>query len=360
MAGEPREKDLTESLTAAVDEARADSEPLEIRGAGTKTFFGEAPAGRPLAVAGHRGVIGYEPSELVLTARAGTTVAEIEALLAEHGQMLPCEPPRFGAGATLGGTVACGLSGPRRPYAGAARDFVLGVRLINGRAEVGRYGGEVMKNVAGYDVSRLMSGALGTLGVLLDISLKVLPAPEREATRVFEIDAAGAVSLFAELGGKPLPLSAGAWVDGRAYMRLSGSEAGVAAAIGELGGDGLDAEDGGAFWEDLREHRLPFFGAPGPLWRLGVPPASAPLPLGGDWLLDWGGGQRWLKSGAQTDEIRTAAAAAGGHATAYRDRPEGVAFFQPLQEGLMGLHRRVKASLDPAGLFNPGRLYAGL
>ena len=360
MSTGPGDQDLTESLVATVDEARARSEALEIRGAGTKDFYGEMRAGRPLAVAGHRGVIGYEPSELVLTARTGTPLDEIETLLAGHGQMLPFEPPRFGPGATLGGTVACGLSGPRRPYAGAVRDFVLGVRLVNGRAEVGRYGGEVIKNVAGYDVSRLMVGALGTLGVLLDVSLKVLPAPEREATRVIEFDAAGAVSLFAGLGRQPLPLSAAAWADGRAYLRLSGSEAGVAAAIEEIGGDGLDAIEADTFWEDLREHRLPFFDAAGPLWRLCVPQASAPITLAGDWLLDWGGGQRWLRSGAPADEIRAAAVAAGGHATAFRERNDGVAFFQPLQDGLLRLHRRVKTSLDPAGLFNPGRLYEGL
>jgi glycolate oxidase FAD binding subunit len=203
--------DRADALTAAVADALAASEPLCLQGAGTKTFIGEAGAGRPLPVAGHRGVVTYEPSELVLTARAGTPLAEIEARLAEAGQMLPFEPPHFGDGATLGGAIACGLSGPRRPYAGAARDYVLGVRLVNGRAEVGRYGGEVMKNVAGYDVSRLMVGALGTLGLILEVSLKVLPRPEQEATRVLDLDAAAAIRLFSELGGRPVPMSAAAW-----------------------------------------------------------------------------------------------------------------------------------------------------
>ena len=360
MTGGSPDADCADALTAAVEEARAAGEPLCLRGAGTKTFLGEAGAGRALPVAEHRGVIAYEPSELVLTARAGTPLAEIETKLAEAGQMLPFEPPHFGDGATLGGTIACGLSGPRRPYAGAARDFVLGVRLVNGRAEVGRYGGEVMKNVAGYDVSRLMVGALGTLGLILDVSLKVLPRAEREATRVWDLDAAAAIRRFCELGGQPLPLSAAAWLDGRAYLRLSGSDAGVAAALARIGGDVMADADATRFWLALREHRLEFFYGPGTLWRFSVPPATPPLALAGDWLVDWAGGQRWIRSEAPAASVRALADAAGGHATAFRDRAQDTPAFHPLPDALLALHRRVKAALDPAGLFNPGRLYAGL
>ena len=360
MPADSADGDRTEALLAAVADARAAGEPVEIRGGGTKRFYGEPASGTPLDVGGHRGVISYEPSELVLTARAGTPLAEIEGLLAAHGQMLAFEPPLFDAGATLGGCVACGLSGPRRPYAGAVRDFVLGVRLVDGRAEVGRYGGEVMKNVAGYDVSRLVTGALGTLGLLLDVSLKVLPAPEHEATCAVELDAARAIERFNELAGRPLPLSAAAWEDGRARLRLSGSAAGVRAALAELGGDELEAQEATTYWSDLREQRVPFFARPGTLWRLSVRPAAPPLPVAGDWLIDWGGGQRWLRSSASAEEIRAAAAAAGGHATVFREPAAGVPVFHPLPDALLALHRRVKAALDPAGLFNPGRLYAGL
>ncbi len=360
MTHEPVDADCAETLVAAVREAIEAGEPVEIRGAGSKRFYGEDVAGRPLDVTGHRGVVSYEPSELVLTARAGTRLADLEALVASHGQMLPFEPPHFGPGATIGGTVACGLSGPRRPYAGAVRDAVLGVRLVNGRGELGRFGGEVMKNVAGYDVSRLMAGALGTLGLLVDVSLKVLPAPQRETTLTLALDAAGAIARFSELGMRPLPLSGAAWAEGRAWVRLSGSEAGVAAAVVEIGGDEVDAGEAGRFWSDLREHRLAFFDRPGTLWRLGVPQAHPPLAIEGDWLLDWGGGQRWLKTGAPAHTIREITAAAGGHATAFRGRDSGVDVFHPLPDGLLRLHRRIKAALDPAGLFNPGRLYAGL
>jgi glycolate oxidase FAD binding subunit len=356
----PPDDDRTEALAEAVRAALAAGEPLEIRGGGTKRFYGEPAAGEPLAVGGHRGVLSYEPSELVLTARAGTPLAEIERLLSEHGQMLACEPPHFGPGATLGGTVACGLSGPRRPWAGAVRDFVLGVRLIDGRAETGRYGGEVMKNVAGYDVSRLVTGALGTLGLLLDVSLKVLPAPERETTRVLELAADRAVELFNALAGRPVPLTAAAWESGLARVRLGGSAAGVAAALAEVGGEDVPPAEAAAWWSDLREQRLAFFAGDAALWRLAVRPARPPLDLPGDWLLDWGGGQRWLRTAAPAETIRAAASGAGGHATAFRGAGPGVAVFHPLPDALMALHRRVKAALDPAGLFNPGRQYAGL
>jgi glycolate oxidase FAD binding subunit len=352
--------DRTAELVTAVREAMAAGHKLQIVGSGTKAFYGRNPSGRPLSVDGHHGIVSYEPSELVVTARAGTRLAEIEAALAGEGQMLAFEPPRFGAGATLGGTVACNFSGPRRPYAGAARDFVLGTRLISGKGEVLRFGGEVMKNVAGYDVSRLMAGAMGTLGLLLDISLKVLPVSESEATRCFDVEPGEAIERMNELAGRPLPLSGAAWVDDRMYIRLSGSAAGVASAAAELGGDQMSAPEADLFWSDLREQRLPFFQGDGVLWRVSVPPATGPVPVEGRWMIDWGGGQRWLRTDSDPDPVRLVAGQVGGHATVFRGGDRAGEVFQPLGEALLGLHRRIKQAMDPQGVLNPGRMYAGI
>jgi glycolate oxidase FAD binding subunit len=348
--------DLTDSLREAVAAAYASGSPLRVRGGGSKDFYGRRATGHPLAVAGHRGILAYEPSELVVTARAGTRLADIESALAEHRQMLPFDPPRFGHPATLGGTVACGLSGPRRPYAGAARDFVLGVRIINGQAEVLRFGGQVMKNVAGYDVSRLMAGALGTLGVLLEVSVKVLPVPAAEVTLVQEMDDGSAITTMNRLAGRPLPLSAACHLEGRLYLRLSGSLSGVRAACETLGGEEVPKD----FWVGLREHDLPFFAGEAALWRLSVPPAAPPLDLPGAWILDWGGAQRWLRSGADTATVRAATAAAGGHATLFRGGDRDGEVFHPLSPPVAELHRRLKAAFDPKRILNPGRLYPDL
>ncbi|APZ42005.1 glycolate oxidase subunit GlcE [Acidihalobacter ferrooxydans] len=353
----PRDQDLGDSLATQVAEAAQTRTALRIEGAGSKGFLGHAVTGETLAVAGHRGVIAYEPVELVLTARAGTPLAEIEALLAEHRQMLAFEPPHYGADATLGGTLACNLSGPRRPYAGAARDFVLGTRIVNGRGEILRFGGEVMKNVAGYDLSRLMAGSYGTLGVLLDISLKVLPRPPAELTLAQEMDAGEALRRMNEWAARPLPLS-GAFHDGACvYLRLSGAASAVAAAQRRLGGEPV--ADADALWHDLREHRHGFFRHDAPLWRLSVAATAALAELPGRWLLDWGGAQRWYAGPAAPEAVRRAAAQAHGHATLYRGH-EGAARFHPLAAPLAVVHRRLKAALDPAGILNPGRLYPEL
>ena len=347
--------DSTRVVADRVRQAAADGTPLALRGGGSKAFYGRPPRGEVLALDGHRGILVHEPRELVLTARAGTPLAEIETQLAQHGQMLAFEPPHLGPGATLGGTIACGLSGPRRPWAGAARDFVLGVRIIDGRGRVLRFGGEVMKNVAGFDVSRLMCGALGTLGVLLEVSLKILPAPEAELTLVQEHDAQAAIAECQRLAGRPLPLSGACHHQGRLWLRLSGPTAALEAARRRIGGERADGE----FWGQLREQTLPFFSGQAPLWRLSLPPATPPLDLPGDQLIDWGGGLRWLRSNAPAQSIRDAVAAAGGHATLFRggDRNDP---FHPLPEGLARLHRRLKRAFDPAGILNPGRLYADL
>lgn len=344
--------DRSAELTATA--AAAARTPLSIVGAGTKRFYGRAATGAHLSLAGHTGIVDYAPTELVITARAGTQVVEIERALAEQRQMLAFEPPHFGSGATLGGTIACGFSGPRRPYAGSARDFVLGVTCLAGNGEVLRFGGRVMKNVAGYDVSRLMTGSLGTLGALLEISLKVLPQPEHELTLVRAADTGTALALLAEWGRQPWPLSASAFDGKRLWLRLSGTAAAVASACAALGGD-VDL-DGARFWTALREHTLPFFAGEAPLWRLSLAPATPPLDLPGDWLYDWGGAQRWLRSDAPVASVRRAATAVGGHATLFRG---GVRddVFHPLPPALMSLHKRLKDVFDPHGIMNPYRLY---
>ena len=351
--------DLREEIASAVRVAAAAGTPLEIRGGGTKSFLGRAATGMPLELGEHRGIVSYAATELTLTARAGTRLSELQAELAANGQWLPFDPPAFGAEATLGGTIACGLSGPRRPYAGAARDFVLGTRIVNGRGEILRLGGEVIKNVAGYDLSRLMTGAMGTLGVLLDVSLKVLPRPVAEQTLVFELDAATALTRANQWAARPLPLDAIVHLDGRLYVRLAASAAGVEHAVKLLGGERLD--DGRRLWDDWREQRHAFFAGDTPLWRLSMPSTAPPLQVEGDCAIDWGGGLRWLRSRAEVADIRAEARRAGGHAMLFRagDTPNDQPC-HPLDDGLRLLHQRLKESLDPQRVLNRGRMYADL
>jgi glycolate oxidase FAD binding subunit len=331
--------------------------PVVIRGGGSKSFYGRPVDGQLLDVSAHAGIIDYSPPELVVTARAGTLLSDLEAALADENQMLPFEPPHFGPAATLGGAIACGLSGPRRPFSGAARDFVLGITCLNGRGELLRFGGQVMKNVAGYDLSRTLAGSLGTLALLLEISLKVLPRAEHQLTLCREATGAEATGLFNLWAGRPLPLSAACHSNGRLYLRLSGFEQGVTAAAAALGGDIL--EDDETFWQGLREQTLPFFAGDTPLWRISVPPASAPLSLAGDTLTDWGGAQRWVRTDQPAGLVREAAVAAGGHATRFRDSNRDDVF-HPLSNRMLALQQRLKASFDPAGILNPGRMYNGL
>ena len=348
-------RDLTGELQARVIDAAGRRTPLAIVAGGTKHFLGRATPGEPLALGGHRGVIDYHPEELVLTARAGTPLVELETLLAERGQMLAFEPPHFGAGATLGGTIAANLSGPRRAYAGAARDFVLGIRLINGRGEILRFGGEVMKNVAGYDLSRLVTGAMGTLGVILDVSLKVLPKPRQIMTLVQSSSPRAAIETLCRLATAPLPISASYVEDGHLYVRLSGTPSALATARPVLGGDVLTDAD--TLWHAVREQQRPFFDGETPLWRLALPPAANP-DLPGEQAIEWGGALRWLRSDDTVATIRTEVSRLGGHAMLFRNPCRLDTPYHPLPQALLDLHKRLKAAMDPHGIFNRGRMYA--
>ena len=351
---------MLDTLIARIRAAHAEGSPLIIQGGGSKTFYGNADEGEVLGTRALAGIVDYEPKELVLTVRAGTSLAEIEAQLAEQNQMLAFEPPHFGGPATLGGCIAAGLSGPRRPHAGAARDFVLGVRIIDGTGQPLRFGGQVIKNVAGYDVSRLMVGALGPLGLITEVSLKVLPKPATETTLQFELDEAAAILKMNQWAGQPLPLSATSWHAGLLAVRLSGAAPAVHAAQASLGGEAL--KDADAFWQRLRDQATPFFDKRPPtsnqgLWRLVVKPTAPPLNLGDAQWIEWGGAVRWLASGLPPAALREATKAAGGHATLFRGNAPRDGVFTPLAPALAALHRNLKQRFDPRGIFNRGRLY---
>ena len=349
--------DRTEALQARVLDAYRTGSPLRLVGGGSKTFYGRAVEGEPLALGEHRGILDYQPGELVVTARAGTPLVELEAALAAEGQMLGFEPPHFGP-ATVGGAVAAGLSGPRRPFAGAVRDFVLGVKLLTGRGEVLSFGGRVMKNVAGFDLSRVLAGSQGTLGVVLEVSLKVLPRPPLEVTLRRRLLPERALNAMAELMGRDLPLTGLAYDEPFLYLRLGGVPAVLAEAAADLGAEALP--DGG-FWEALREQRLAFFTeGTESLWRLAWAPAAPNPDLPGRWLLDWGGAQRWLRTDAPPERVFAVAAVAGGHATWVRGHGPGDPVFQPLPPPLFKLHKALKAAFDPRRILNPGRLYEDL
>lgn len=347
----PYDHDASAALLEQVNHALNQRTALRIQGGNSKAMLGRPVCAEVLDTRQHRGIVSYDPTELVLTTRAGTPLVEIEAALNEAGQFLPFEPPHLGPGATLGGMVATGLSGPRRPWAGSVRDYVLGTRVITGQGKLLRFGGEVMKNVAGYDLSRLMTGSFGCLGLLTEVSLKVLPKPRQCLSVRLAMDVRQALAELAEWGQQPIPISA-ACHDGEAlHLRLEGGEGSVASAIDRFGGDALD----NSYWADLREQRLGFFATPEPLWRLSLPNNTGPLDLPGRQLLDWGGAQRWLKSAALPQIIRQTASSVGGHATLYA---VDEAPFHPLAEPLLRYHQNLKKQLDPQGIFNPGRMYA--
>ncbi|MBK1703192.1 glycolate oxidase subunit GlcE [Halochromatium glycolicum] len=382
---ETAETDAEQAIVEQVTTAWSAERLVAIQGGGTKAFYGNRVAAETvLDCSVHQGVVAYEPTELAITVRAGTPLAAVEALLAEHGQQFPFEPPHFGAAATIGGMVAAGLSGPRRPYAASVRDAVLGVRVLNGKGEVLEFGGRVMKNVAGYDLSRLMAGSLGVLGVLLEVSLKVMPVPPGRITLVQEQDQAGALELMQRWAGQALPISGTAWLEGRLHVRLAGSDEALTQTQRIIGGAPMAVAEADAFWLALREQELDCFavdsltgdgfagdgfagdGLAGErsLWRLSVRSATAAKAIPAPDLIEWGGALRWLRSERSAAEVREMARTAGGHATLFRagsgrSAPrDGV--FTPLNPVAARLHQHLKRAFDPAGIFNPGRLYPGM
>ncbi len=350
--------DISIELQQAVEQAIASGTPLCISAGNTKNFYGREPVGKPISISEHRGIINYEPTELVITVRAGTPLKEIEAALADENQMFGFEPPAFGDAATIGGTIACNFSGPRRAYSGAARDFVLGSKVINGKAEILHFGGEVMKNVAGYDVSRLMCGAMGTLGVLLELSIKVLPKPETELTLVQDMDADDAMNKLHSLARQSLPISASCFDGNKLHIRISGSHATVQAARKLMGGDELPS--GASFWKELKEHQQNFFKSTRPLWRLSLASNTPVMNIPGKWLYEWNGAQRWLISDEKQDIIRNQVAQVDGHALCFRNHVDRNNVFHPLTPGLFKIHQQLKKAFDPDAIFNPGRMYAEL
>ncbi len=348
---------MSDHILASVREAVSQKRPLKIVGGNSKAFYGRHIAGEELSVSGYQGIVSYEPTELVVTARCGTPLSEVEEVLAEQNQMLPFEPPHFGE-ATIGGMVACGLSGPARPYTGAVRDYVLGVRMINGKGEDLTFGGQVMKNVAGFDVSRLMTGSLGTLGVILEVSFKLLPKPEAELTLQLELDAKRAIEKMNQLAGQPLPITAACHDDGRLNIRLAGFSSALESARKTIGGETLEV--GEAYWHSLREQKHPFFLGDRPLWRIALPPAAEPLDLEGDCLIDWGGAQRWYRTDRPVEEIRQRVHARKGHATLFRHHGGETDIFSPLSPGLKKIHQQLKQAFDPFGIFNRGKMYPDL
>jgi glycolate oxidase FAD binding subunit len=349
-------ENFIQSLCERVKTAASAKTPLSIHGGQTKSFYGGAIIGDAVDMRPYQGIIDYEPRELVLTVRAGTTLAEIETVMAKEQQMLAFEPPHYAAGATIGGTVATGLSGPRRPYSGAVRDFVLGARVVSGNGEDLHFGGRVIKNVAGYDVSRLMTGAMGTLGILTDLSFKVLPKPAAELTLQFQFDEATAIQRFNEWSGQPLPISATTWHDGTARLRLSGAIAAVAAAKSKLGGETLADDLAAEFWRGLRDQTYGAFQTSLPLWRLSVPQTTKPLALAAPQLIEWGGALRWLAADVDAAALRQTIAAVGGHATLFRAATKTVPVFHPLSGKLADIHQNLKNAFDPANILNRGRL----
>lgn len=355
-----------------IHQARANKTALAIRGHGSKDFYGQPRlnSATVLSTVDHSGVVDYDPTELVVVVKSGTPIVELESVLAASQQMLAFEPPRFGGKGTVGGMMATGLSGPRRMSAGAVKDFVLGMTVLDEQATPMRYGGTVMKNVAGYDLSRLHTGAMGTLGLIVDVSIKVLPLPPAQATISFEVSAAQSIEWVNAWGGQPLPISATSWHDGVLMVRLAGAVAAVNSAIEKLGGQVVPQAQADAFWRALRDHDHGFFSAGSSgsgehLWRLSLPSTTPHLAeLDAPQWIEWGGALRWLNTNASAERIRALARQHGGHATLFRAASDSaraeIGAFTQVSPALMKIHQRLKQELDSHGIFNPGRLYSGL
>jgi glycolate oxidase FAD binding subunit len=356
--------DISEKLQKQIIDAVRDNQALQIIGNNTKAFYGRKDNDQsetrtlPLHVAEHSGILDYQPTELTVTARAGTPLSEIIGVLAEHQQMLPFEPPVFDGRATLGGCVASAMAGPRRPWTGAVRDYLIGTRILTGEGKEIRLGGKVMKNVAGYDLFRPMAGALGTLGLMLDITLKLLPLPEQEVSYCMDTDADSMQQILRDLRRRSMPVSGASYHNEQFLLRLSGSISSIDDATNYLPAE--MKETGMDYWQELNEHRLSFFDDKRPLYRLVVPAASPYETISGECSTDWGGALRWIKTSLQFDEVQQQTGELGGTASIYRNATVGEEVFSPLAAQLLDLHKRIKKVMDPAGILNPGRLYRDL
>lgn len=354
--------DLSENLQQQVKEAIASCTPLFIHGGKSKEFYGNTVEATPLDISQHTGVVSYEPTELCITVSAGTKLIDIEKLLSDHQQVLPFEPPLYTNDATIGGAIATGISGPRRAYTGSVRDAILGVQMINGEGEIVNFGGQVMKNVAGYDLSRLMVRSQGTLGVILNVSLRLLPKPAQDITLSFDAPAEQALSYFQDLRTQQLPITATAWHDNQVYLRLSASQATLDACQEKLHIEKLDTNN---LWQDIRDHKHNFFKSfDRPLWRISLPLASENLStIDAQQFIEWNGAQRWLSSNAPSNIIQSLIAKHGGHATLFKSntiKTSDAAVFPTLDPILLKIHKQLKTKMDPHEIFNPNRIYQGL
>lgn len=355
-----QDNDISADLQKRVQDSIATKEPLYIHGGNSKAFYGNSVAAKALNMSAHSGVISYEPTELCITVRAGTLLSDLEVLLSNQQQIIPFEPPQYSPEATIGGAIATGISGPRRAYTGSVRDAILGVKIINGHGEIVTFGGQVMKNVAGYDLSRMMVRSQGTLGVILEVSLRLLPKPQKEITLTFESDQQAALKFFQESRLQQLPITASAWFNGQVFLRLSESDTTLAHAQQKLGFDLFTDYDD--FWTDLRDHRHHFFGRNDkPLWRLSLPPATKQISsIDDNQLIEWGGTQRWINSNAPPNIIQNVAASNNGYACMFKGNLPETPCFPALDKSLMTLHKQLKRNMDPNGIFSPRRIYSDL
>ena len=354
------DNDISSLLQQQVRESIQNKTSLYIHGGNSKLFYGNSVNAEALDVSQHTGIISYEPTELCLTVRAGTRLSDIENLLNEQNQILPFEPPQYTPNATIGGAVASGISGPRRAYTGSVRDAILGVKIINGDGEIVSFGGQVMKNVAGYDLSRMMVRSQGTLGVILEVSIRLLPKPAHDLTLSFEAKQDFALNFFQLSRTQQLPITASAWFNDQVYLRLSGSESSLISKQKKLGAETV--EDSDVFWSDIRDHKHHFFGRTDkPLWRLSLPPATNQIvKIDDNQLIEWGGSQRWVNTNTPANIMRSIATSNKGYATLFRGEIPETPCFPSLDENLMKIHTQLKRNMDPHGLFNLGRIYSRL
>ena len=355
-------KDQTSELQHQILSAFKHKTKCRIECGNSKHFMGNESAGEIISTRKHSGIISYDASELVITVRSGTSLKEVEETLAQYKQVLAFEPPAFNENSSIGGTIACNLSGPSRPYTGAARDFVLGSKIINGKGEVLQFGGQVMKNVAGYDASRLMAGAYGTLGLILEVSLKVLPAASTETTIKISQPVNTAINTINTLSAKNLPVSASCYIDQHLYIRLDSSKENTQAASKIICKEtaGTEINNSKQFWQQLRDQRHDFFITGSPIARLSLPATCNDIELDGEQLIEWGGALRWLKGNHNLEAVRETVKSLNGHVTAYKNYDSKAEYCHPLDKGLNTIHQRLKNSFDPAGILNPGRLYKEL